>query len=78
LATVLSVLLLLAIVLSVRYKNPEKTPDPPQVNDELYHMMYHVHLAMSRDQTRSLVVIGRSKSNYHTIITTAVSLLIRQ
>jgi hypothetical protein len=32
---------------------PEKTTDMSQVNDKLYHMLYQVHIAMSRVRTQN-------------------------
>ena len=53
----------------------EKTIDLPKVTDELYNVLYRIHLAMSRIRTHKVRMIGTNcigscKSNYHTITTT--------
>jgi hypothetical protein len=55
---------------------PEKTADPPQANDNFYHiMLYRVHITSAGFDSTSLVVIDTGcicscKSHYHTITIT--------
>jgi hypothetical protein len=60
---------------------PDKTTDLPQVTDNLYHIIYQVHLTWMGFELTSLVVIGTDcigscKSNYHTITATTTPTLL--
>jgi hypothetical protein len=58
------------------WRKPEKTTDLPKSLKNFYHiMLYQVHLASTKFELTTLVVIGIDcigsyKSNYHTIKTT--------
>jgi hypothetical protein len=52
---------------------PEKTTDPPQINDKLYHKMLYTSPRAGLELTTSVVIgtdyIGSCKSNFHAITT---------